>query len=142
MAALICCSYLAGAQGCTYTPFIPNRSSGNVGGYTPSPTQPANGGIYQSPTQQRNVQSSISRATAYAETMNGYAKLPIQVRVYSNGVMQVVSYFRQGPQGGEWCQLAPSPASVSACSPMLNSDMEKSFMYKAWVNNKTYYFDL
>ena len=138
----------ANAQGLVYTPFIPKQSSssydigGESGGYSSSRSRSG----YARPSQQ----TQTIRTTAYFVDYNGdYYKVPIHVEytVYSNGAtsLSVTEQYESNGFGGQWKRLL-SPARVTSCqSIMANGDtaeLERSFMYKAMVGTKWYYFDL
>lgn len=97
-------------------------------------------------SSQSTVQSQRFRATAYSRLSSGqYAKLPIVVEQRQNGLF-VVQYY-QAPQSmvygsnGTWVSI--HPAVVQRCYPDLSSNpLERSYMYKANINGRVYYFDL
>lgn len=91
-------------------------------------------------------QSQRLRATAYCILSNGqYAKMPIVVEQRQNGLF-VVQYY-QAPQSmvygsnGGWVNIYPT--NVQRCYPDLSSNpLERSFMFKASINGRMFYFDL
>jgi len=99
--------------------------------------------IYQSPEQQRQSsqqQSQSIRTTAYyADSYGNYYKVPIRIQ-QQGSAWYVVEYYTDGGIGGNWHRMA-FPA-VSKCNSMFaTNQLEKQFMYKAFVNAQTYYFD-
>ena len=105
--------------------------------------QPFMGG---SSSSQSMGQSQRLRATAYCLLSNGqYAKMSIVVEQRQNSLF-VVQYY-QAPQSmvygsnGGWVNIYPT--NVQRCYPDLSSNpLERSFMFKANINGRVYYFDI
>ncbi len=97
-------------------------------------------------SSQSTVQPQRFRTTAFCRLSSGqYAKLPIVVEQRQNGLF-VVQYY-QAPQSmvygsnGAWVSIHPT--MVQRCYPDLSSNpLERSYMYKANINGRMYYFDL
>lgn len=118
---LACGIQFTAAQSITYTPFIPKQSN-------------------QQPNQR-------VRATAYYIYNGNFYKMPIQVAImsdnYGKTVMQVESFYRRTEYGGSW-ENCPYGGPVQTCrSTYGTSEIEQSFMYKAYIPNFGWiYFDL
>ena len=118
------------AQGLVYTPFIPPR--------------PRSG--YSRPS----YQTQTTRTTAYFADYNGnYYKVPIKVdyTVYSNGAtsLTVTEQYESNGFGGQWKRILTAANVVSCQSITANgvtAELERTFMYKAMVGTRWYYFDL
>lgn len=101
--------------------------------------------IYQSPQQHRQSsqqqQSQSTRTTAYyADAYGNYYKVPIRIQQQGNA-WYVVEYYRDNGIGGTWQRLI-NPSQISRCNSALASNsLEKQFMYKAFFNTQTHYFD-
>ena len=130
------------AQGLVYTPFIPQTSSPSYGNYTvPRSTRP---------TARPSSQVQTVQVTAYyADILGDYYKVPIRIEytVYSNGAstIYVTEQWKSNSYSGGWVRISPL-ASIQECHPLFgsgnNAELEKSFMYKAQVGSRWYYFDL
>ena len=137
------------AQGLVYTPFIPQQSSsstdfGGMYGGGSSSSRPRSG--YSRPSSQ----TQTTRTTAYFADYNGnYYKVPIKVEytVYSNGAtsLTVTEQYESNGFGGQWKRILTAANVVSCQSITANgvtAELERTFMYKAMVGTRWYYFDL
>lgn len=138
----------AKAQGLVYTPFILGSSSSSS-----SADSWSNGsGSSRSRTGSYRVtsQTQTVRTTAYYADYNGdYYKIPIRVEytVYSNGAssLSVAEQWESNGYSGQWKKIL-TMANVESCRPVLaqgvTAELERTFMYKAMVGSRWYYFDL
>ncbi len=104
--------------------------------------------IYQSFTNGQTQQAQVQtvRATAYCVDYYGNLnKLPIKVEIqtkYNLTYMYVVEYYQNNGIQGYWYKIATRP-QVSECMPAYTQNpLEKRFMYKVFLNQGWYYFDL
>lgn len=136
------------AQGLVYTPFIPQQSSSSTdfgGMYGGSSSSRSSSG-YSRPS----YHTQTTRTTAYFADYNGnYYKVPIKVEytVYSNGAtsLTVTEQYESNGFGGQWKRILTAANVVSCQSITANgvtAELERTFMYKAMVGTRWYYFDL
>ena len=135
------------AQGLVYTPFIPRQSSSfDIGGGSSVSGSSRSSSGYSRPS----CQTELTRTTAYYVDYNGnYYKDPIRVEytVWSNGAtnLKVTEQWEGNGFGGQWKRLLAA-ARVESCQPITangsSAALERSFMYKAMVGTRWYYFDL
>lgn len=96
-------------------------------------------------TNQSNTQ--VLNTTAYSQGYNGqYLKMRIRIQVTDNGyggvTMRVTEKYTSSGLGGQWTKIY-SGSNVRKCTPMASMEqLEQSFMYKATIDTKTWYFDL
>lgn len=96
-------------------------------------------------TSQSNTQ--ILTTTAYSQGYDGqYAKMRIRVQITDKGFggvyMRVVEKYVSSGLGGQWAKIY-SGSEVKKCAPLASMNpIEQSFMYKATIDTKTWYFDL
>ena len=137
----------ANAQGMVYTPFIPEQSSsysdfGSWGSNTRSSRS-------RSEAYRPSSQTQTIRTTAYYVDNGRYSRLPIRVEytVYSNGAssLTVAEQWEDNGFGGQWKSVLTA-ANVVRCQSLtangVTAELEKTFMYKAMVGTRWYYFDL
>ena len=135
------------AQDLIYRPYRSGGSSSTQGQTTYPPTTSQRRQQYYS-----EPQSNIVRANAiYTIDGNNYYKVPIQVDMssgtnhYGGTSYYVVAEYRSTGYSGQWQNLSIK-AYVQTCNSLnaygTTARLEKSYMYKAQVNGKWYFFDL
>ena len=102
--------------------------------------------------QQQSVETGQSNAqilttTAYSQGYDGqYTKMRIRVQVEDKGFggisMKVVEKYVSSGLGGQWVKVY-SGSNVRKCTPLASMEqLEQTFMYKATIDTKTWFFDL
>ena len=131
----------------TYQPFIPNQSQrSQPQSYTPSQPQTNQYQPSRSRSNQSQPESQTIRTTAYyTDIYSGDTyKVPIKVQqrqnAWGNMGYYVVEYYIDGGVGGKWQKI--NPAEISQCNSAFTSNpLEEYYMYKAFFNTQTHYFD-
>ena len=101
----------------------------------------------QQSTEVNQGNSQTMTTTAYSQGYNvQYLKMRIRIQVIDNGyggvTMRVVEKYTSSGLGGQWTKIY-SGSNVRKCTPMASMEqLEQSFMYKATIDTKTWYFDL